>query len=363
MAQATIPTVVSLVGARPQFVKLAPVHHELLNRGIQHDIVHSGQHYDHQLSDEVFRDLNIPQPKINLHVGSGGHAHQTARMISRFDSALNDLHPDVVLIYGDTNTTLAGALVVSKRTEFLVHVEAGLRSFDRRMPEENNRIVADHLSDLLLAPTNVAMKLLDREGLAEKSRYVGDVMVDVLNSTLRRVAERPPSMPGGWVETDGYVLATLHREENTDDPGRLRELVSRLGDMHHDVRLAVHPRLNARMNEFDISVAGGLSLWPPLSYPQTVRAISKSMAVVTDSGGLQKEAALIGRPCITARHETEWVETVETEWNVIDPNLTVPLSEWVTKTRVPFPSELFGDGNAARRIVDEVLESWEKHRG
>jgi len=356
------PTVVSLVGARPQFVKVAPVHHELEKRGLQHHIVHSGQHYDDRLSKSFFDDLQIPLPSVNLEAGSGGHAEQSARIIERFNSALNDLRPDVVIVYGDTNTTLAGAVVVSKRSEYLVHVEAGLRSFNRRMPEEMNRIVADHLSHLLLAPTTAAMKLLEAEGLASRSRQVGDVMVDVLRSTQKTASEHPPTMPTGWSDSTGYVFATLHRAENTDDPARLRQLIGRLGTMHHDVRLAAHPRLTARMSEFNIVAAGGVSLWQPLSYPQTVHAMAQSVAVITDSGGLQKEAALLGRPCITARHETEWVETIEAGWNLLDPNLNASLAEWIRPPRAPLSDDVFGDGHAACNIVDEILDGWSHYR-
>ena len=356
------PTIVSLVGARPQFVKVAPVHHELQERGMQHHIVHSGQHYDDRLSKSFFDDLRIPVPSINLEAGSGAHAEQTARIIDRLDSALEQLQPDIVIVYGDTNTTLAGAVVVSKRSEYLVHVEAGLRSLNRKMPEETNRIVADHLSHLLLAPTTAAMKRLESEGLALQSRMVGDVMVDVLRNTARMVSEHPPEMPRGWANSGDFVFATLHRAENTDDPSRLRRLIHRLGAMHHDVRLAAHPRLTARMNEFKVSATGGLSLWQPLSYPQTVHAISRSIAVATDSGGLQKEAVLLGRPCITARYETEWVETVEAGWNLLDPNLDVSLTKWIRRRRAPFSNEVFGDGHAARNIVDEILNGRSHHR-
>jgi len=356
------PTFVSLVGARPQFVKVAPVHHELQERGLQHHIVHSGQHYDDRLSKSFFDDLQIPSPSVNLEAGSGGHAEQIARIIERLDNALDQLRPDIVIVYGDTNTTLSGAVVVSKRPEYLVHVEAGLRSFNRNMPEEVNRVVADHLSHLLLAPTTAAMKLLEEEGLASRSRQVGDVMVDVLRNTTKLVSEHPPEMPASWTNSDDFVFATLHRAENTDNPARLRQLINRLGEMHHDVRLAAHPRLTARMSEFNIVAAGGLSLWQPLSYPQTVHAISRSFAVITDSGGLQKEAVLLGRPCITARHETEWVETVAAGWNLLAPNLNASLAEWIRRPRVPLSDEVFGDGHAARNIVDEILDGWSHHR-
>lgn len=354
------PKVVSVVGARPQFIKVAPVHHELVRKGIAHELIHSGQHYDDSMSAGFFTDLNLPEPAVNLGVGSGSHAEQTASIISGLNGALTRLSPDIVVIYGDTNTTLAAAVVVSKRSEYLVHVEAGLRSFNRQMPEEINRIVADHLSHLLLAPTNAAMKLLESEGLASRSQLVGDVMVDALRNTEKKVCANPPTMPAGWEDSTDYVFATLHRAENTDDPTRLRQLIERLGSLHRDVRLAAHPRLTARMSEFKISAAGGLSLWQPMSYPQTVHAVLRSVAVITDSGGLQKEAALLGRPCVTARSETEWTETVEAGWNIVDSSLSAPLSEWVHHRRSPLSASVFGDGQTAHRIVNSLLDGWQR---
>jgi UDP-N-acetylglucosamine 2-epimerase (non-hydrolysing) len=350
------PKIVSVVGARPQFVKVAPIHRELSSRGIEHSIIHSGQHYDDSMSATFFADLGLPEPAINLGAGSGKHADQTAAIIARLDGALMQLHPDVVVIYGDTNTTLAAAVVVAKRSEILVHVEAGLRSNNRRMPEEINRIAADHLSHLLLAPTRTAMAILAHEGLADRSQLVGDVMVDELRFVEDRVRKSPPQMPEGWATSGSYVFATIHRAENTDDESRLRYVLQRLGSMHVDVRLAVHPRLANRMEHFNIASSHSISLWPPLSYPQTIHALRDALAVVTDSGGLQKEAVLLGRPCITARNETEWLETVESGWNVIDPQLTTSIPDWSRMTRRPLAEEVFGDGHAAVRIVDAILQ-------
>lgn len=349
------PRVISVVGARPQFVKVAPIHHECAKRGIPHEIIHSGQHYDEKLSAQFFVDLGIPAPVINLNIGSGTHVGQTGEIMAGLDKALDTLRPDVVLIYGDTNTTLAAALVVSKRSEYLVHIEAGLRSFNRSMPEEVNRIVADHLAHLLLAPTGTSMTLLNYEGLSTRAHLVGDVMVDALRQTEERVKTQPPLMPDGWELSQQYVFATLHRAENTDNPDRLRFLIERLNDIHPDVRLAAHPRLRARLHEFGVTPDGGLTLWEPLSYPQTVVAMRSAVSVVTDSGGLQKEAALLGTPCITTRHETEWVETVIAGWNVVDPNLETRIDQWVSKARSPLSKEAFGDGHAAQRSLDVIL--------
>ena len=354
------PRVISVVGARPQFVKVAPIHHECARREISHEIIHSGQHYDEKLSAQFFVDLDIPAPVVNLNIGSGTHAGQTGEIMAGLDKALDTLRPDVVLVYGDTNTTLAAALVVSKRSEYLVHIEAGLRSFNRSMPEEVNRVVTDHLAHLLLAPTDTAMTLLANEGLSAIAHLVGDVMVDALHQTEERVTARPPAMPDGWELNQPYVFATLHRAENTDDPDRLRFLIRRLNGIHPDVRLAAHPRLRKRLHEFGIVPDGRLTLWEPLSYPQTVAAMRSAVAVVTDSGGLQKEAALLGTPCITVRHETEWVEIVNAGWNIIDPNLETNIGQWVSKNRSPIGDDVFGDGIAARRAVDVILSEYQR---
>lgn len=350
--------VVSLVGARPQFVKVAPVHHELVSRGIEHHIIHSGQHYDEAMSDSFFSDLRLPPPTINLEIGSGSHAAQTAGIIQRLDDALNDLQPQVVLVYGDTNTTLAGALVVAKRSEFLVHIEAGLRSFNRTMPEEINRVLVDHAAHLLLVPTQHAMQHLANEGLQQRSVLVGDVMVDALEFMKKIVEQQPPLMPTGWASSSEVVFATLHRAENSDNKERLEYLIGQLSNYSLPVRLAAHPRLVSRMKEFGITVSGNLSLWQPLSYPQTVAAVLQAGLVVTDSGGLQKEAVLLGRPCLTARYETEWTETVDAGWNLLDPLLTTSPQEWMGRQRVPLARSVFGDGRTAHHIVDALLERY-----
>lgn len=354
--------VVSLVGARPQFVKVAPVHFELSARGIRHEIIHSGQHYDERLSADFFDVFGLPKPRTNLLAGSGRHAEQTAKIMVRLDEALDDLRPDVVLLYGDTNTTLAGAVVASKRAEFVVHIEAGLRSFNSGMPEEVNRVAADHLSHLLLAPTEAALANLGREGLEQRSHLVGDVMVDALRRVEAANERHPPVMPIGWNSNCAYVFATLHRAENTDDPNRLKGLMNRLGNLGVEVRLAAHPRLVSRLSEFDITCSGRVTLWEPLSYPQTVAAITNATAVVTDSGGLQKEAALLACPCITVRHETEWTETVLYGWNTLAPNLEISVEKWASRPRSPLPDSVFGDGRAAERIVDTVIEELKRHR-
>ncbi|GAA2758425.1 UDP-N-acetylglucosamine 2-epimerase (non-hydrolyzing) [Actinopolymorpha rutila] len=353
-------TVLSVVGARPQFVKLAPVAAAFAATGHRHLIVHTGQHYDTRMSEVFFTDLAIPTPDVHLGVGSGTHGAQTGAMLTALDSVLAERRPDWVLVYGDTNSTLAGTLSAVKQHLRVAHLEAGLRSFNRRMPEEHNRVLTDHAADLLLAPTDAAMAHLSGEGLAGRSVLVGDVMTDVCFGVRDAVAGTPlpaelDEALGG--EPGGYLVATVHRADNTDDPARLAAVVDALAGLDEPVALLAHPRLVARCAEFGIDLARpGLHALPPLAYPDMVRAVLGSRGVVTDSGGLQKEAFLLGVPCTTLRTETEWTETLAGGWNVLDPNLT-QLKELAAR---PAPTAErgtpYGDGHAARRTV-EALEA------
>ncbi len=344
--------VLSVVGARPQFVKLAPVAHALRETDHEHVIVHTGQHYDSRLSDVFFADLKIPEPDVNLGVGSGSHGVQTGAILSAMDPVLEEHRPDWVLVYGDTNSTLAGALSAVKMHLPVAHLEAGLRSRNRRMPEEHNRVLTDHAADLLLAPTRLAMDNLAAEGLAERSVLVGDVMTDVLYAVRDAVAAQPPRLPDG-VDADGpFLVCTIHRAENTDDADRLAAIVTALAGLPMPVVLLAHPRLVARARDFGIELArGAIHPAQPLPYPEMVAAVLRSRGVVTDSGGLQKEAFLLGVPCTTLRTETEWPETLEGGWNVLAPDL-VGLAEIVNRPRPePLDTAPYGDGTAARAVV------------
>jgi UDP-N-acetylglucosamine 2-epimerase (non-hydrolysing) len=348
--------ILSVVGARPQFVKLAPVARALRDRA-EHIVVHTGQHYDDLMSDVFFRDLGIPAPDVNLAVGSGSHGAMTGSMLTGLEPVFERFLPDWVLTYGDTNSTLAAAVAAVKLHLPVAHLEAGLRSFNKRMPEEHNRVLTDHASDLLLAPTEVAMRHLADEGLAGRSVLVGDVMTDVLYATRDRVLAEGIAAPDG-VAAGAYYVATLHRPDNTDDPARLGGIVDQLAALPHPVLLLVHPRLALKAKEHGLDLARG-SVRPiePLAYPQLVAAVAGSAGVITDSGGLQKEAFLLRVPCTTIRPETEWVETVELGWNVlVDADLTV-LAETVGR-RAPEPTKAtpYGDGHAADRVADALLE-------
>jgi UDP-N-acetylglucosamine 2-epimerase (non-hydrolysing) len=351
--------VLSVVGARPQLVKLAPIAAAFAETEHEHVIVHTGQHYDADLSDVFFTGLGIPDPDVHLGVGSGSHGVQTGSVLSAMDAVLEREQPDWVLVYGDTNSTLAGAVAAVKQHFRVAHLEAGLRSFNRRMPEEHNRVLTDHASDLLLAPTEEALRHLAAEGLGDRSVLVGDVMVDVC-LRVRDEARVRMERPEGIEPDEPYLLATLHRAENTDDPDRLGGLIDALASLPMPVVLPAHPRLVARAEHFGLKLRRN-SLFPcsPLPYAGMVAAVLGSAGVVTDSGGLQKEAYLLDRPCTTLRPETEWVETLAGDWNRLVPDPWLLGDDWAPVATRPAPAaergEPYGDGRAAQRVV-AVLE-------
>jgi UDP-N-acetylglucosamine 2-epimerase (non-hydrolysing) len=324
--------------------------------GHEHVIVHTGQHYDDLMSDVFFRDLGIPAPDVNLAVGSGKHGEQTGAMLAGLEPVFVEHEPDWVLVYGDTNSTLAAAVAAVKLHLPVAHLEAGLRSFNRRMPEEHNRVLTDHAADLLLAPTEVAMSHLRDEGLAERSVLVGDVMTDVLYATRDRVlADGRAGLPG--YAPGSYYVATIHRPDNTDDPERLGAILTALAGLDRPVVLLAHPRLKSLAERHGISLEqGALRASDPLAYPELIAAVIGSAGVVTDSGGLQKEAFLLRVPATTIRPETEWVETVELGWNVLanDPR---QLAAAVSRP-APAPTDAtpYGDGRAAEHAAAALLD-------
>lgn len=349
--------ILSVVGARPQFVKLAPIASAMSGKA-DHLIAHTGQHYDELMSDVFFQDLGIPSPDFNLGVGSGTHGRQTGAMLAGLEEVFEEARPDWVLVYGDTNSTLAAAVAAVKMHIPVAHLEAGLRSFNRRMPEEHNRVLTDHAADLLLAPTEVAMAHLSHEGLGERSILVGDVMTDVLYLTRDAVASRSYPLPEG-LEGGGYYVSTIHRPDNTDNPERLSAIVSQLSELDKPALLVAHPRLNALAKRHGISLeTGNLRTIPPLAYPQLVNAVQHSAGVVTDSGGLQKEAFLLRIPCTTVRPETEWVETVDLGWNVLVSEDLSQIAAAATRT-APTPTDAspYGSGQAAEQVVSALLNA------
>lgn len=348
--------VVSVVGARPQFVKLAPVSEAMAILGVDHVIVNTGQHYDPALSSVFFDGLSIPPADVDLGVGSGSHGEQTGEMLAKLEAALGELAPDWVLLYGDTNSTLAGAVAAVKMHLPVAHVEAGLRSRNRRMPEEHNRVLTDHAADLLLAPTELAVANLAAEGLGDRTVNTGDVMVDV----CLRVRDRVLANPAPRLTEEEYVLATVHRAENTDDPERLDAVIEGLASIDAPVILLAHPRLIQRAKDGGVSLERpGLQVRTPLGYRETVQAVMEAQGVVTDSGGLQKECFILGTPAVTVRTETEWVETLAGGWNILCPELA-GIGELAVRPR---PEALhtapFGEGDAATRVVTTLME-WQR---
>ena len=314
--------VVSIVGARPQFVKLAVICRAVAQRtpGEQwsHRIIHTGQHYDPELSSVFFEELDIPQPDCDLDVGSGGHGAQTGEMLKRLEPILIAENPDWVLLYGDTNSTLAGALAAAKLDLRTAHIESGLRSFRRAMPEEINRVVADKLSDLLFCPTPLAIENLRKEGLADRAVLTGDVMYDA-SLAFRHLAEaRGGPLADAW-KSKQFALATVHRAENTDDPERLRSIVAALDQIARTicpVAWPMHPRTRKKLADAGLST-GSISVIQPVSYLEMLLLEGRARFILTDSGGVQKEAYFLKVPCITLRDETEWQETLENNCNVL----------------------------------------------
>lgn len=357
--------VLSIVGARPQLVKLAPIAAALASQGHRHVIVHTGQHYDADLSDVFFSGLGIPDPDVHLGVGSGSHGVQTGAVMAALDPILERERPDWVLVYGDTNSTLAGAVSAVKLHLPVAHLEAGLRSFNRRMPEEHNRVLTDHAADLLLAPTEEAMRHLAAEGLAERSVRTGDVMVDVclrMRDSVLAGTAGAPGLPDGIDPDQPYLVATLHRAENTDDAARLGLLTDSLADLPVPVALLAHPRLVARAEAHGIKLErGAVRVGRPLPYAGMVAAVLGSQGVITDSGGLQKEAFLLERPCTTLRTETEWPETLAGGWNALVPDPgELGASQWAATATRPAPDAPrgtpYGDGRAAETVAAVLAE-------
>lgn len=356
------PTVLTVVGARPQFIKAAPVSRALAEAGFRELLVHTGQHYDHGMSEVFFQELGLPQPWKNLAVGSGSHAVQTGAMLPLLESAMLEARPDLVLVYGDTNSTLAGTLAAAKLNLPVAHVEAGLRSFNRAMPEEVNRLVADVLARWCFAPTEAAQAHLLREGVAPDAvRLVGDVMADAV---LHFGAEARP-LEGLGVAQGGYLLCTLHRASLVDQPALLTGAWKAIGALaaRWPVVLPLHPRTRAAVDQLGLAHPSGLQVLSPQGYVQMLGLLRGAKAVVTDSGGLQKEAFLMRRPCVTMRDETEWVELVEGGWNhlvgeaVDGAKLEVAVEAQLNRSFSEWPP-LYGDGQASQRIAQFLRQAF-----
>lgn len=355
--------ILTVVGARPQFIKAATVSRVIRSRhDVTETLVHTGQHYDHGMSDVFFQELEIPRPDVNLEVGSLTHGAQTGRMLERLEQVIDELRPDWVLVYGDTNSTLAGALAAVKLHVPVAHVEAGLRSFNRLMPEEVNRVLTDHASDLLLPPTDAATRNLANEGIAAgKVVQVGDVMFDAALHYARLAQESSEVLTRLDLRPGAYVLATVHRAENTDDPARLRGILAALDEVARNtpVVLPAHPRTRAAMDRAGVTVER-VRLIEPVGYLDMVMLERNARTVVTDSGGVQKEAYFHGVPCITLRQETEWTELVDAGWNrLLDPDGPGELPSAIVaaaESRPVAAPRFYGEGDAADRVVAALLE-------
>jgi UDP-GlcNAc3NAcA epimerase len=355
--------IVTVVGARPQFIKAAAVSRELssrANQGVREILVHTGQHYDANMSAVFFEELMIPNPTYHLGIAGGRHGAMTGRMLEAVEEVLAKEKPDWVLVYGDTNSTLAATLAATKMHIRVAHVEAGLRSFNMRMPEEINRLLADRVSTLLFCPTKAAVLNLEREGVQRGIHLVGDVMFDVSLYYRGLARDKSDALNRHGVEDGRYVLATCHRAENTDDPLRLGSILKALASVGKDipVLLPLHPRTRAIIERNGLQAElSGVTVVEPLSFLDMVRLEQSAKVIVTDSGGVQKEAFFYGIPCVTMRDETEWVETVDSGWNTLVGAHAEHIISATRAARIPAPSTLqpYGSGAAAKEIADLLL--------
>ena len=351
--------IVDIVGARPQFIKLAPVLKEIMkNKGLKEVLVHTGQHYDYEMSELFFEELDLKSPDYHLGVGSGSHGYQTAEMIKRIEEVLIKEKPDLVMVYGDTNSTLAGALTAAKFHIKVAHVEAGLRSFNKRMPEEINRILTDHVSDLLFCPTDIAVKNLENEGINKGVYLVGDVMYDAMIEYTRIAEKTSYILSELHIKPKSYIVATVHRAENTENRERLYNILKGLDTVSQNVFpviLPLHPRTMNKIKEYKTKIKY-IKFIKPISYLDMLILEKNANIIITDSGGIQKEAFFFKVPCITLRDETEWLETVETGWNKLvgaDPDI-------IFKSAINISPGLkdaspYGDGHASKKIVDLLI--------
>jgi UDP-GlcNAc3NAcA epimerase len=349
-------TIATIVGARPQFIKCAPVSREI-RKHFTEILIHTGQHYDYNMSQSFFNELNIPEPDYNLGIGSDNHGAQTGKMLIEIENVLIKIKPNLVLVYGDTNSTLAGALSAAKLQIPVAHVEAGLRSFNRKMPEEINRIVADKLSKYLFVPTQTAAANLAREGQTTGVYKVGDVMFDSFQDNLERI-NNDEVLNKFQLDSKHYILITVHRPQNTDDPAILKALISTLQNLPELIIFPIHPRTRKILKTHNITVSSqNLKLIEPVSYQEMIVLEKNAKIIITDSGGVQKESYFAEVPCIVLRGETEWVELVENGWAILIGNNFHQLGALVsesTKKTISTKNKIFGDGNASRKILKEL---------
>ena len=347
--------ILTIIGARPQFIKAAAVSHVLRQKNME-VMIHTGQHYDYLMSDVFFNELEIPKPDHNLQVGSAKHSGQTGEMLIRLEPIFEQEMPDFVLVYGDTNSTLAGALVASKLQIPVAHVEAGLRSFNREMPEEINRILTDHVSELLFCPSQQGADNLKLEGITNGVHIVGDVMYDAILKYIALAEKKSNIVRSLNLEKGNYLLATVHRAANVDDPKRLFDILETLSMIGETVVFPSHPRTLKAIKSAEFSLGKNIKLIEPVGYLDMLWLEKNARMILTDSGGVQKEAYWMGVPCVTLRNETEWVETAQTGWNIV---AGVDRAKILSAVRdFPAPASrpaLFGNGDASQQIVQHLV--------
>ncbi|MBE6071944.1 MAG: UDP-N-acetylglucosamine 2-epimerase (non-hydrolyzing) [Clostridium butyricum] len=350
--------ILTVIGARPQFIKAATVSNKIRRNDNSEILVHTGQHYDNNMSDIFFEELGIPKPDYNLSIGSSNHGNQTGSMLIALEDIYLKEKPDMVLVYGDTNSTLAGALCASKLLIPVAHVEAGLRSFNMAMPEEQNRILTDHISNLLFAPTQTAINNLTKENITKGVYNTGDVMYDAINLFKERAKEVSTITKKLDLAPNSYILSTIHRAENTNSIERLTSIIKALSESGKKIILPLHPRTKKFISEYNLKVGDNIQIIDPVGYLEMISLQENACKIVTDSGGVQKEAYFLKKPCITMRDETEWIETVQNGWNTIvgsDSKKILDAIENFNPTGTP--SSAFGNGDTSS-IITDIIEKY-----
>jgi UDP-N-acetylglucosamine 2-epimerase (non-hydrolysing) len=349
--------VASIVGVRPQFVKASVVSKELRKKH-EEILIHTGQHYDYEMNTVFFDELNVPKPEYCLGIGSGSHGYQTGEMLKEIEKVLIEEKPDLVLTYGDTNSTLAGALAASKLHIKSAHIESGLRSFDKSMPEEVNRVLTDHCSDILFCPTKNAVKNLKREGITSNVHLTGDVMADSLLYNREIAKSRSNILKILDLNTKDYFVATIHRSSNTDNKENLKNIVDAFSEINETIVFPLHPRTKKLLKKYGLydKLKSSVKLIEPLGFLDFIKLMSHAKMILTDSGGIQKEAYILKVPCITLRENTEWVETIEDGWNVLVGSNKDKIVETVNEFKPSFEiyRNIFGSGDASKNIVSVI---------